>query len=177
MILDKKLIAVREDISKGLKTRAMNRLHGLINAYPNEIKFREELGKLYLSVEWKEKAGLYLLLSNTKDQFEKEAIEIYKSSVNNSGYKILTDLKFKGDKDRIPDHSKKVLENLEQKSLKETKTIPKYTHHPPNGTIRGNTIKETWKEKLGIIMIVSLVVSIPILAIIGLIQVVKWLYL
>ena len=175
MTLEEKLKSVKKDIKKGLKSRAMNRLQGLINAYPNEIAFREELGKLYLSVDWKEKAGLHLLLSDTTDKFENEAIKAYKNSVNNSGHKILVDLKFKGEKEVIPEYSKNVLEGLEQKSLKETKTIPKFLHVPPNGLVRGNTIKENWKDKLGLILIMTLVVSILILIVIGIIQVVKWI--
>lgn len=176
MILEEKLKSVKKDIEKGLKSRAMNRLQGLINAYPNELTFRQELGKLYLSVDWKEKAGLHLLLLSTGNKFENEAIEIYRTSVNNSGHKILVDLKFKGEKDKISEYSRNMLEVLEQKSLNETKTIPKFIHIPPNGIVRGNAIKETWKDKLEVLLVIALVVSIPILIIIGLVQVVKWIF-
>ena len=116
-----------------------------------------------------------MLLLNTEDKLVNEAIEIYKTSVNNSGHKILVDLKFKGEKEKIPEYSKNILENLEQKSLKETKSIPKFLHVPPNGFVRGNTIMENWKDKLELILIMTLVATIPILVIIGIIQVVKWI--
>lgn len=176
MNITEKLESVREDIKKGLKSKAMNRLQGLINAYPNEIIFREELGGLYLSVDWKEKAGLHLLLTKPRTEEEEQAIQIYRSSVNHSGHKMLVDLKFKGDKKQIHQYSNHIIEELEQKILKETNVIPKFVHSPPNKITRSNEIKESWKDKLEVGVIIMIVACIPILMIIGLIQVLKWIF-
>jgi len=66
------------------------------------------------------------------------------------------------------------LENLENKSLKETNSIPRFKHIPQNKTERSNTIKETWGSKLQMILIITILISIPILTVIGAIQVIKW---
>jgi len=118
--------SVRKDFNKGLKTRAINRLQGLINAYPNSIEFREELGKVYESVEWKEKSGLYYLLTETNSEQALKNIKIYLQSINQSGYKALTDLKFKGDKKKMQNWLKKNLRNLKLK-VKEKQELFRFT--------------------------------------------------
>ena len=174
MQIEEKIKSIRDDIDKGLKSKAMNRLQGLINAYPNELEFREELGRLYLSVNWLEKAGLHLLLIEPQNEEEQEAVEVYMKSINNSGHKALVDLKFKGDRKIIPPSALRKIEVLESKSLKETNVIPKFKHVSPNKIERSNTIRETWKSKLELYFVITLLVSIPILIIIGIIQVIKW---
>lgn len=174
--LESKLSSIRKDIDNGLKTRAMNRLQGLINAYPNELRFREELGRLYLSVNWQERAGLHLLLTNPTDEAGVKAVGHYKRSVNNSGHKILIDLKFKGDIDSLPRETKDTLLYLEKKSLKETGTIPKFSHVSPNKTVRKRPKQDSLYNKLVHGFLIGILIAIPILAIIGIVQVLKWIF-
>ncbi|MEM9545330.1 MAG: DUF6584 family protein [Bacteroidota bacterium] len=176
MKTQEKLKSVQKDIAKGLKSKAMDRLHGLIQAHPSELAFRKELGRLYLSVDWKEKAGLYLLLSETPTEKEKEAIEIYRKSVHNSAYEILHSLKFKGDRQHINLKALEILEKLEERSLEENGIVPRFHHLNPNKTKREYTVKNSFKENLGLGCVVVVLISLPIFAIIGLIQVIKWIW-
>ena len=175
MEIDKKIESVKSDISKGYKTRAINRLQGLINAYPNVLEFREELGKLYEGVDWKEKSGLYYLLTETASDSAKENVNVYLKSINNSGYKALMDLKYKGDKELLPEAVKTTLEDLEQRSIEVSGTFPFYLHKAPNSHVRGQH-QTTWRDQLVPIFAITMLLLLIALIFIGLVQVIKWIF-
>lgn len=171
MTVDEKLRQVDLDLEKGFKKRAIDRLNSLIKAHPNELTFRRKLGQIYLDIDFLDKAGQYLILE--KDLTDKmiRAVDIYLDSVNKSGYKILNDIQFQGDKNLIPDYARQKLIELELWSKNETGTIPKFKKFKK----RIQSKRTTGWDLTGVI-VVSVFILIIVLTIIGLVTVVKWIF-
>ena len=102
MNLQEKLNRIDQEIEAGLKLKSADRLRNLINEYPNELGIWEKLAELYYESGFIDAAGRYWILTEPKEERINESVAIYLNSVNNSGTKILQDITFRGDKDKLP---------------------------------------------------------------------------
>jgi len=172
MNFEEKIERVDNDLDKGLKKRAIDRLHGLIKTYPDELIFRTKLGHIYLDIGFKDNAGQFFILEKDRTNEMDEAVTIYLDSVNKSGWKILNDIQFQGDKNNLNDFAKQRLTEFEEWSKKETGRIPTFRKKrigPPRTKEKG-----TWD--FGAILIVGVLISVVVLTIIGFVTVVRWIF-
>jgi hypothetical protein len=172
MNTDEKLQSIQLDIDKGLKKRAIDRLHGLILNYPNELMYRRKLGQIYLDIGFEDSAGKYFLLENDRTEEMNEAVTIYLKSVNESGWKILNDIKFRGDRKKLSVFANQQLNEFELLSKKETGRIPTF-REKRNGNQR---INQNGKLDFGTVLVIAIFISIILLIIIGLITVIRWIF-
>lgn len=102
----------------------------------------------------------------------KNAVEIYRKSVSDSGNAILKDIIFRGDKDCLDEYAMKVMAELERDSFKATKHIPVFKtkirekeNYPEDQTGFLNT--------LGTFLFIGSIILIPILGIYKLFELIK----
>jgi hypothetical protein len=171
-INQKKLNQISQEIQAGKISKAISRLEGLIRFNPNEQIYREKLGEIYYSVKWLERAGKYWFL--TEREFRKEkAIKIFENQHGNSATQILTALKFRGDVDKLPQEVRSIYRRLEQESLSVNRYIPKYSTNEKRPRLE---YSETMIDKLwsfGCLLVFVIIIG---LAIIGTIDVFRWIF-
>jgi len=101
-----------QEISKGLKLKAANRLRNVINAHPDNMEARNALAQLYYEADFYEAAGLFWMLTEPTEKHIKECTAIYETTVNNSAIQILNDIKYRGDKSGLTFYAAKSLPRL-----------------------------------------------------------------
>ena len=173
MSIQERLSKIEYEISKGLKSKAIDRLRNLINENPNNIELRERLAETYYEAGFIDEAGKYWLLTEPIKEHIERCVKTYESSVNNSGTQILNDIKFRGDKNLLSQFAKNKMEQLESNSLKISKYIPKY--HPKKNS--GNSeVKyvETKKDKLTKYGLLLIGIIIVFLFFVGIVTVTMW---
>ena len=176
MSLDSKLESIETDIQNGLKFKSADRLRNLINQYPNEQKLWNKLAELYFESGFLDGAGRYWILTEPTDERIKKSIEAYQKSVNYSGYQILQEITFRGDKSKLSDYGKKKLTELENDSSEKVSYIPKFAKNlNRNERKKQKNKKRTFKDKLIEKLFFAVLIAIPILAIIGIIALIDWL--
>ncbi len=176
MSLESKLERVETDIQNGLKYKSADRLRNLINQYPNEQKLWNRLAELYYESGFLDGAGRYWILTEPTDDRIKKSIETYEKSVNYSGYQILQEITYRGDKSKLTEYGKKKLNELEINSTEKVNYIPEFSKKiNRNERKKQKNIKRTFKDKLIEKIIITLVISVPIFAIIGIIIVIDWI--
>lgn len=163
---------IEEDLKKGRKKKACDRLRNLINEFPDDISLREKLGQIYYDSGFKDEAGKFWILSEPQSFEMKEAVEIYRSSLSNSGNAILKDIVFRGDKNQLSEYATNILKELEYDSLKKAKHIPDFK---PKKREKGN-YKETQNSffsGIGFFFFIAMIILLPILGFIKLIEIIK----
>lgn len=126
MHLQNQLKLAEDEIKNGLKLKAVNRLKNVINSFPNEMAARTMLAQLYYESGFYDAAGLYWILTEPIEDRIKECIDIYKDSVNHSPIQILKDIKFRGNKLKLPAYALQTLDALEQEKYKKNQSSKKY---------------------------------------------------
>ncbi|WP_422093723.1 MULTISPECIES: DUF6584 family protein [unclassified Tenacibaculum] len=174
--LKEKLDKIDSEIENGLKFKATDRLRNLIQENPNEIELWNKLAELYYESGFFDSAGKYWILTEPTDDRIKKCVEIYEKSVNNSGYQILKELVFRGDKSKLSDYAQKKLTELESDSKEKANYIPKFNPKTNKQKKNNSNQEQTFKEKLGGFIFFSILVSIIILIIIGFVTVVQWIF-
>ena len=172
MDLEEKIGRVDNDLDKGLKKRAIDRLHGLIKTYPDELVFRTKLGHIYLDIGFKDNAGQFFILEQDRTNEMDKAVTIYLDSVNKSGWKILNDIQFQGNKDNLNEFAKQRLTEFEEWSKKETGRIPTFRKKK----IGLPRTKQTGTWDMTAVLIFGGLISVVILTIIGLVTVLRWIF-
>ncbi|MFP3598369.1 DUF6584 family protein [Chryseobacterium sp. SIMBA_029] len=167
---------IEQDLKAGRKKKASDRLRNLINEFPDDISLREKLGQIYYNSGFKDEAGKFWILSEPKNQEMKEAVEIYRNSLSNSGSTILKDIVFRGDKNKLTDYSKKVLEDLESDSFKKTKYIPDFNRKQREKGIYQES-KDSLSSKIGMYFLGAIIILIPVLGFFKLFELLKSLLL
>ena len=104
MSLESKLESIENDIQNGLKFKSADRLRNLINQYPNEQKLWNKLAELYYESGFLDAAGRYWILTEPTSERIKQSVEIYEKSVNYSGYQILQEITFRGEKSKLTEN-------------------------------------------------------------------------
>jgi len=112
MKLENQLNKVKFEVAAGARYKAAERLRILISQYPDDPNLRSALAQLYYDGGFEDAAGLYWLLIEPVNQEMIKAVEVYKESVKHSEYKMLQDVKFRGNVKLLPPYSKAVLNGL-----------------------------------------------------------------
>ena len=176
MSLKEKLEKIDSEIENGLKFKASDRLRNLIQENPNETQLWNKLAELYYESGFLDSAGKYWILTEPTEDRIKKCVEIYEKSVNYSGYQILQEIVFRGDKSKLSEFAQKKLTELESDSKNKVDYVP--TFGPKNNKRKNINVenKQTLKSKLGVFLIFGIIASIVIFIIIGFITVIEWMF-
>ena len=163
---------IDEDIKSGRKKKACERLRNLINDFPDDLSLREKLAQIYYDSGFLDEAGKFWILSELHTFEIKEAVEIYRKSLGDSGNAILKDIVFRGDKTQLPEYSKNILNDLESDSFKKTNHIPEFKRKKRE---KGNytETKESFLSKIGFYMIIGAIILIPVLGLLKFCEIIK----
>lgn len=177
MDLESKLESIEIDIQNGLKLKSADRLRNLINQYPNEEKLWIRLAELYYESGFLDAAGKYWILTEPTTERIKRSVEIYENSVNYSGYQILQEITFRGDKSKLTEYGKKKLTELENDSIEKVNFIPKFAKKLNRNERKKQKNRErTYKDKLIEKLIIGVLIFILIAAIIGIVEIFNWIF-
>ncbi|MFD1061963.1 DUF6584 family protein [Winogradskyella litorisediminis] len=176
MSLKEKLEKIDSEIENGLKFKASDRLRNLIQENPNETSLWNKLAELYYESGFLDSAGKYWILTEPTEDRIKKCIEIYEKSVNYSGYQILQEIVFRGDKSKLSEFAQNKLTELEADSKKKADYVPRFSPKNDKRKNKNTQYKRTFKDKLGELTLIGIVSSIVILIIIGFVTVIKWIF-
>ena len=101
MPLQQTLDKVRWDIQNQNLGKARDRLHGLINSYPDHLELRKMLGDLYWQLQLPDMAGRYWYLEEEKDENMIIACQRFENQFNYDPMYMLFAIKYKGDLQKI----------------------------------------------------------------------------
>jgi hypothetical protein len=158
---------IEQDLKTGKKKKACERLRNLINEYPDDLSLREKLAQIYYDAGFKDEAGKFWILSEPQNFEMKEAVEIYRSSLSNSGNAILKDMVFRGDKNKLSAYSLNIIKELEADSFKKTRHIPNFERKSRE---KGNYTesKDSFFSKTGFVLFIAAIILLPFLGIVKL---------
>ena len=176
MSLKEKLEKIDSEIENGLKFKASDRLRNLIQENPNETQLWNKLAELYYESGFLDSAGKYWILTEPTEDRIKKCVDIYEKSVNYSGYQILQEIVFRGDKSKLSEFAQNKLTELEVDSKKKADYVPKFSPKNNKRKNKNSEYKRTFKDKLGEWTLFGIVASIVILIIIGFVTVIKWIF-
>lgn len=128
--LENKLIKISEDIELGRKQRAADKLRKLVQRHPENMDIWFMTGELYYNAGFLDMAGRYWLIYPSVESYIVDTVEGYKRSVNHSATQMLRDIKFRGDAEKLPLYSKRLLTELEREAYRTTGFVPRYTGIP-----------------------------------------------
>ena len=161
------------EFKNGLRFKATNRLRSLIQENPNQMELWNTLAEYYYESGFLDAAGKYWILTEPSEERIKQCVEIYEKSVNFSGYQILQEIVFRGDKTKLSKYAQQKLTALELDSKEKMKFIPKFNpkiniKHKNN---QKHSMKEKWIEMIGPILLLIII----FLLIVGFVTVIKWI--
>jgi hypothetical protein len=174
--LKQKLEKIDSEIEKGLKFKASDRLRNLIKENPNETQLWNKLAELYYDSGFLDSAGKWWILTEPTDERIKRCVEIYEKSVNYSGYQILQEITFRGEKSKLSEFAQKKLSELEYDSKKKTKHIPKFSPKINKPKSKREKYKQTFNDKIGGFIFFGILIIIGILIIVGFVTAIKWIF-
>lgn len=170
MSIEITLKKVNTDVSQGNLGKACDRLHGLIMSYPDDLSLRVKLAEIYYQAKFPALAGKYWYLEENKTEIMKTACAEYEKYRGYSSLTILWDLKFRGNINKLPKYAREKLLSL-QKECK-----GKYKFCPRIGSAEKKKWKETFKDKVFKIGCIIILLSILLLAVIGMAAIITWLW-
>lgn len=160
---------IDQDLKEGRKKKACDRLRNMINQFPNDLSLRSRLGHIYYEAGFIDEAGKFWILSEPENDEMKNAVELYKKTLGNSGSAILKDIVFRGNKNQMNEYSVKILTELENDSFKKTNHIPDFE---PKTREKGkySEVKNgnELSDFIGICLLVGWFIVLPILGIVTL---------
>jgi hypothetical protein len=174
--LKEKLKKIDSEVENGLKFKASDRLRNLIQENPNETQLWNKLAELYYESGFLDSAGKYWILTEPTEDRIKKCVEIYEKSVNYSGYHILQEIVFRGDKSKLSEFAQNKLTELEADSKKKADYVPKFSPKKNKRKKKNTEYKETFKDKLGGYLMFAIVASVILLLIIGFVTVINWIF-
>ncbi|CAI8992036.1 MULTISPECIES: DUF6584 family protein [Bacillus] len=158
---EKTLIKIEKDIENHDLGKARDRLHGLIQAYPEDLSLRKKLGDIYFKLQYPTMAGRYWYLEENKTPEMLQACQRFEKSMGNSPNEIVRALKFKGDSAII-------------NKLSLNYTSSNIQHRVISQIVQGP--EETWKDTLVTIGCISILLILIITACIGLYTIFNWIF-
>jgi hypothetical protein len=173
--MKKTLDRIEIDIANGLKLKAVDRLRNLINEYPNDLSLRDKLADLYYNSGFLDAAGRYWILFEPNDNRKRKSIEAYEKTVNKSGYQILQDITFRGDKDKLPEYARKKILELESDSKEKVNYVPYSKTNQKNKNYRDKKRELSFQDSLVFLLSIGTIILVVTLIIIGLIRVIQWI--
>ena len=174
--MKEKLEKIQAEIENGLKFKASDRLRNLIQENPNEIQLWNKLAELYYDSGFLDSAGKYWILTEPNDERIKKCVDIYEKSVNNSGYQILQEIVFRGDKSKLSEFAQNKLSELESDSKKKADYVPKFNPRTNKKKRKKGNSNMTFKDKMTVYPIIGIFIFLAICSIIGVITVIKWAF-
>lgn len=166
------MFRIEQDLKAGRKKKACDRLRNMINQFPNDISLRKKLGQIYFEAGFLDEAGKFWILCTPENNEMKNAVEIYRKSLSNSGNAILKDIVFRGDKNFLDEYAIKVMAELERDSFKATKHIPVF-----KAKIREkgkySESQTGFLSTLGTFLFIGSIILIPVLGIYKLFELIK----
>ncbi|WP_317131792.1 DUF6584 family protein [Chryseobacterium sp. SN22] len=166
---------MEQDLKTGKKKKACERLRNLINEYPDDLSLREKLARIYYDSGFKDEAGKFWILSEPQNFEMKEAVEIYRSSLSNSGNAMLKDIVFRGDKNKLPGYTLNIIQELEADSLKKTRHIPDFKRKTrAKGSYTED--KSSFISTIGFYLLIGAVILIPVLGCIKFFELISSLF-
>lgn len=158
---------IEEDLKAGRKKKACDRLRNLINEFPDDLSLRDKLAKIYYDSGFKDEAGKFWILAEPQNFEMKEAVEMYRNSLSNSGNAILKDIVFRGDKTQLSEYAKNILKELETDSFKKTKRIPDFKRKQRE---KGNYTesKDSFFSNVGLYLLIGGIILLPFLGLVKL---------
>ncbi|RLJ23558.1 hypothetical protein CLU97_4331 [Chryseobacterium sp. 7] len=166
---------IEQDLKKGRKKKACDRLRNMINQFPNDLSLRKKLGHIYFEAGFLDEAGKFWILSTPENNEMENAVEIYRNSLSNSGSAILKDIVFRGNKNLLDEYALNVITELEKDSFMATKHIPVFkTKTREKGSYSEN--KTGFLSKIGICLIIGFIISLPLLGIFKLFEMISSLF-
>jgi len=160
-VKEKTLIKIEKDIENHDLGKARDRLHGLIQAYPEDLSLRKKLGDIYFKLQYPTMAGRYWYLEENKTPEMLQACQRFEKSMGNSPNEIVRALKFKGDSAII-------------NKLSLNYTSSNIQHRVISQIVQGP--EETWKDTLVTIGCISILLILIITACIGLYTIFNWIF-
>jgi hypothetical protein len=176
MVNQKSMTQIEMDLQAGNLGKARDRLHGLIQTYPDDLELRSRLSEIYWQLQLPEMAGRYWYLIENKDERMTQACRIFEERFHHDPLQMLFALKFKGDVDAIAEsYAGKTLMKLHQQAKSKYHW---YEDFRQKGRLKyDHPHEETQNQKLGwkIIkwVLIGLLLLIPIFTVIGIISVIK----
>ena len=171
-----KLYKIESDLKKGLKYKAADRLRNLINEYPDELGLRNNLAELYYDAGFLDAAGKYWIFEESNQPHIRQCVELYRTSVNNSGNQILKDVIFKGNREDLDEYPLRILLELEKDSELKTDSVPRFYLLETNKESSTINSPDTLQKKIIEKFVNAFLIAIPVLAIVGLISIIMWLF-
>ncbi|MED4651813.1 DUF6584 family protein [Bacillus pseudomycoides] len=157
---EKTLIKIEKDIENHDLGKARDRLHGLIQAYPEDLSLRKKLGDIYFKLQYPTMAGRYWYLEENKTPEMLQACQRFEKSMGNIPNEIVRALKFKGDSAII-------------NKLSLNYTSSTIQHRVISQIVQGP--EETWKDTLITIGCISILLILIVSTCIGLYTIFNWI--
>lgn len=166
---------IEEDLKAGRKKKACNRMRSLINEFPDDISLREKLVQIYYDSGFKDEAGKFWVLSEIQNFEMKEAVEIYRKALSNSGNAILKDIVFRGNKNQLSQYARDILNELESDSFIKTKHVPDFKR---KGREKRNYTEsqDNFLSKIGFYLFIGGIILLPVLGFVKLCEIIKILF-
>lgn len=165
---------LHRDINRGAKMKATLRLRSAINFEPNNLSYRNLLGDLYYEAGFLDEAGKFWILNDSEEERVLECIAIYMDSVNNSGFTILNDLKFRGDKNKLPTFAQERMTSFEEDSFERTNSVPRFKKFEQFQAEREE--KEPLTTFVITIIIIAIVLFVIVSVFVGAGSIISWIF-
>jgi hypothetical protein len=176
MSLEQTLKKVQHDIETGELGKARDRLHGLVNTYPDDLSLRKKLGEAYWQLQMPEMAGRYWYLEQEKDERMTRACERFEKQFGDDPAHLLFAIRFRGQMEPIKDtFAGQALLGLQEKAQKkhfwfgdfQKKGRAKYRPYtPPVNKV---------KYAVGMTALVVILLLLASVMCVGLVTVLNWL--
>jgi hypothetical protein len=176
MSLKGKLDKVDKDIENGKRFKAANRLQNMIKESPNQIELWHKLAELYYEGGFLDAAGKYWILTEPTEDRIKKCVEIYESSVNNSGCQILREMLFHGDVSQLSPYAQNKIAELESDCNGKMTFGSKFKGIKPSKANKYSQ-KQKFQAIFDSIMIFAFVAVVLISLIVGLLTIINYLFI
>jgi hypothetical protein len=171
MSLDETLKKVERDVERGDLGKARDRLHGLLAEYPDDLSIRRRLGDVYSELRHPAMAGRYWYLEEEKTPDMEAACRAFEAFCGNDPMEMVTCLKFRGDIETLRGtYAGDTLARLQQRSMGRR---GRYTKYSEKGGPK--KLELSWWEKCFSFGCLALGLVMLVLAIIGVIEVIRWI--
>jgi hypothetical protein len=108
---------VEHDIADGNLGKARDRLHGLVDHYPDDLSLRRRLGDVYFQLQYLDRAGCYWYLEKHKNEEMQRACDAYVQSKGGDPLLILKGLRIGCNPESFPTgYARDVLISLKSKA-------------------------------------------------------------
>ncbi len=177
MPLQQSLENVQNDIKSGDLGKARDRLHGLVNSFPDNLELRKQIGNIYWQLQMPEMAGRYWYLEEGKDERMIKACQRFEKQFKSDSAFILLAIKFKGQLEPIKDtFAGQTLQSLHQKAMEKHSWYVDFRNRGSSKYRQPKYDREKNKARNAIIKwgFIILIILLVFFACAGVVSVIKW---